>query len=153
RSLSCFTTSRSASITSRKCAASVSISVALAAGAGVRPGRAGDRWAFIRDVSCAGPNAPSSGARFLLCEQRAIDVIREADAAGLGERLRIFVAQERTPHAGGSGAAERAFAIHAGVHLTEHRVEEDRFEIGRLGAGLGLEIGRRLGAVFAHGER
>ena len=56
-------------------------------------------------------------------------------------------------------AAERAFAVDAGEHLAEHRVEEHRLEILRGGARLGVAsaavargraaVGRRVGGVAA----
>src|SRR5262245_5964074 len=76
-------------------------------------------------------------ARLLLLQQRAIDVVGEPDAAGLCERFRIFLGEERAPHAGASAAAERALAIDAGHHLAEHRVEEHGLEVCRLRARLG----------------
>src|SRR5215467_8857869 len=82
---------------------------------------------------------------FLLRQQRTVDLIGQADAAFLGEDLGVFVAQERAPDAGGAAAAERSLAVEAGEHVVEHRAEEYRLEIGRVGARLGFGVERRLG--------
>ena len=81
----------------------------------------------------------------LLQDQRAIDVVGNADAAGLGEGFRILLGQHRAPHAGARRIAERAFALEAVGHLREHLVEKHRLEIGRGGLGLGLRLRRHLG--------
>src|SRR4029453_18658069 len=73
-----------------------------------------------------------------------VDVVGQPEAAGLGEGLRVFLAQERAPHAAAAAAAEWAVAIDAGEHLVEHRVEEHGLEIGRGRARLSLEVEDRL---------
>src|SRR6202048_1264135 len=83
-----------------------------------------------------------AGAAGLLQNQRAIDVVGNADAAGLGEGFRILFGQHRTPHPGARGIAERAFALDAAGHLRKHRVEKHRLEIGRRGLGLDLRLRR-----------
>src|SRR3981081_2414722 len=86
-----------------------------------------------------------AGAVGLLQNQRAIDVIGNSDAAGLGEGFRILVRQHRAPHPGARRIAERAFALDAAGHLREHRIEKHRLEIGRGRLGLGLRLRRNLG--------
>ena len=71
-------------------------------------------------------------------------MIGDADAARLGERLGIFLGQERAPHAGLAAAAERAVAVDAGEHLAEHVVEEHRLEFDRLLARPRARVDRRL---------
>src|SRR5882724_12815707 len=96
--------------------------------------------AWLADAgSCRFP-LMSAGAVGLLKDQGAEDIIRDADAAGLGEGFRILIGQHRTPHAGAGGVAERAFALDAGGHLRKHRIEEHRLEFLRLGADLLLRF-------------
>jgi hypothetical protein len=52
-----------------------------------------------------------AGALGLLHNQRAIDFLGDADAAGLREGFRILFDLHRAPDAGTDGIAERAFAI------------------------------------------
>src|ERR1700716_4039281 len=86
-----------------------------------------------------------AGAVGLLEDQRAIDVVGNSDAAGLGEGFRILLRQHRAPYAGARRIAERAFALDAVGHLREHRMEKHRLEIGRGCLGLGLRLRRYLG--------
>src|SRR3979411_239090 len=88
-----------------------------------------------------------AGAVGLLQDQRAIDVVGNSDAAGLGEGFRILLRQHRAPYAGARRIAERAFAFDAAGHLREHRIEKHRLEIGRgrLGPGLPLRNTLRQG--------
>src|ERR1700704_2007159 len=85
-----------------------------------------------------------AGAVGLLQDQRAIDVVGNSDAAGLGEGFRILLRQHRAPHAGARRISERAFALDAAGHLREHRIEKHRLEIGRGRLGLGLRLRRNL---------
>src|SRR3954447_26041641 len=98
---------------------------------------------FPRARSCG------SGSWFrlpgLLQDQRAEDLVRDADAAGLGEVLRILLGQHRAPHAGSWRVAERAVALQPAGHLREHRIEKHRLEVGRGRLGLGLHGRRDLG--------
>src|ERR1700712_5926354 len=87
----------------------------------------------------------SAGAVGLLHDQGAEDVVGDSDAAGFGERFRIFVRQHRAPDAGAGRIAERAFALDAGGHLRKHRIQKHCLEVLRLGAGLLLRLGRNLG--------
>src|SRR6478672_12111780 len=87
----------------------------------------------------------SSGAVGLLQDQRAENVVGNADAAGLGEGFRILVGQHRAPDAGAGRVAERAFALDAAGHLRKHRVEEHRLKILRLGTRLLLRFRRDPG--------
>src|SRR6185437_9175392 len=82
----------------------------------------------------------SAGAVGLLQDQRAVDLVRDADAAGLREDLRILLDLHRAPHAGALGVAERAVALHAAGHLRKHLVEEHALEVvgGLVRLGLGL---------------
>src|SRR3954452_24217213 len=73
-------------------------------------------------------------------------MVGEPDAALLGERLGIFVGEERPPHAHVTAAAEWPFAVDAGEHVVEHRVEEHRLEIFRRGASF-VGLARFLGLV------
>src|ERR1700761_693106 len=85
-----------------------------------------------------------AGAACLLQDQRAVDLVGDADAAGLRERFRIWFGQHRAPYAGALGVAERAVALQLGGHVRKHLVEEHRLEIGRGGLGLGLGFRRHL---------
>src|SRR5450755_4238253 len=78
----------------------------------------------------------------LLQNQRAIDVVGNADAARLGEGFRILFGQHRAPHPCARGIAERAFALDAAGHLRKHRVEKHRLEIRRRRLGLDLRLRR-----------
>src|SRR3984957_4167243 len=93
-----------------------------------------------------------AGATGLLQDQRAIDVVGNADAAGLGEVLRILFCQHRAPHPGARRVAVGAFALETGGHLRKHLIEKHRLEIGRRRLGLGLrlrrDLGQRLGEVI-----
>src|ERR1700732_3580443 len=80
----------------------------------------------------------------LLQNQRAIHVVRNSDAAGFRERLRILFGQHGAPHAGARRIAERAFTLEAARPLREHRSEKHRLEILRGGLGLGLHLRRDL---------
>src|ERR1700736_4032830 len=85
-----------------------------------------------RGAAAMDPKAlPSAGVRLLLGEQGVIDMVGNSDAAGLGERFGILLAQERAPDADGRSAAERSLALDAGEHLAEHGMEELRLEIDR----------------------
>src|SRR6202171_779400 len=86
-----------------------------------------------------------AGAARLLQNQCAVDVVGNADAAGLGEGFRILVGQHRAPHPGARRIAERAFALDAAGHLRKHRIEKHRLEIGRRRLGLGLRLRRDFG--------
>src|SRR6185437_14456455 len=86
----------------------------------------------------------SAGAVGLLQDQRAVDLVRDADAAGLREALRILLDLHRTPHAGALGVAERAIALHAAGHLRKHLVEEHALETGGGLVRLGLGLRRHL---------
>src|SRR5882672_3053411 len=86
-----------------------------------------------------------AGAIGLLQNERAIDVVGDADAAGLGEGFRILLRQHRAPHSGARGVAERAFALDAAGHLRKHRVQEHRLEVLRRSLGFGLRLRRDLG--------
>src|SRR3977135_1367209 len=86
-----------------------------------------------------------AGAVGLLQDQRAIDVVGNSDAAGLGEGFRILLRQHRAPYAGARRRAERDFALDAACHLREHRIEKHRLEIGRGRLGLGLRLRGNLG--------
>src|SRR5882724_2790867 len=77
-------------------------------------------------------------------DQRAVDFGRNPDAAGLGEGFGILLRQHRAPHPGARRIAERPFALEAGGHLGEHRIEEHRLEIGRGRLRLGLRLRRDL---------
>src|SRR5664279_1285581 len=81
-----------------------------------------------------------AGAVGLLQNQRAIDVVGNSDAAGLGEGFRILFRQHRAPHAGARRIAERAFALDAAGHLREHRIEKHRLEILRCTLRLDLRL-------------
>src|SRR2546430_1700137 len=137
-SVSCSMTPSSAPITSIRSSASLRASTGVEiAWAGAAAGLACGRWfmsVFLR----------SAGAVGLLQDQGAEHVIRDADAAGLGERFRVFIRQHRAPDAGAGGVAERAFALDAGGHLRKHRIEKHRLEFLRLGAGLLLRLRRDL---------
>src|SRR6476661_8273893 len=74
----------------------------------------------------------------LLRQQAAIDVVGDADPAGLGEGLGVFLREQRAPHAGRAAAAERPVAVEAGRHLLEHGIDEYRLEVLRGGARLGV---------------
>ena len=76
--------------------------------------------------------------RLLLRKHGVVDFVGNSDAAGLGKRLGVLLAQERAPDADGSAAAEWSVALDAGEHLAEHGVEELRLEIDRGGARLAL---------------
>src|SRR6185312_11847115 len=71
--------------------------------------------------------------RLLHGDHRPVDLVGDADAAGLGEGLGVFIRQERTPDAGCAFTPEGAFAIDAGIHLLQHRIEEHRLEVLRDG--------------------
>jgi hypothetical protein len=88
----------------------------------------------------------------LLQDQRAEDLVGDADAAGLGEVLRILLGQHRAPHAGSGRVAERAFTLQAAGHLRKHRIEKHRLEVGRRRLGLGLRGGRDLGECIREFE-
>src|SRR5262249_38049866 len=79
-------------------------------------------------------------SRRLLGDERAVDVVGEADAARLGERLGVFLGEERAPYAARAAAAERAIAVDPGEHVGEHRVDEHRLEVLRGRARLGMRI-------------
>src|SRR5262245_5889508 len=87
-----------------------------------------------------GYGVSSLQARLLLLQQRAIDVVGKADTAGAGKGFRVFLGEERAPHANAGAAAERTVAVGAGHHLAEHRVEEHGLEIFRLRARLGADV-------------
>src|SRR6476661_2328805 len=74
----------------------------------------------------------------LLRQQAAIDVVGDADPAGLGEGLGVFLREQRAPHAGRAAAAERPVAVEPGRHLLEHGIDEYRLEVLRGGARLGV---------------
>src|SRR5262245_66587312 len=103
-----------------------------------RSANAGSVWPWLLRFG-------SVSFRFLHRKERTIDMVGEPDAAGLGEGLGIFVAQERAPHADGAFAAERPFALDRGEHLVEHRVEEHRLEIDRRLLRPGLGVSGNLG--------
>src|SRR2546429_849278 len=86
-----------------------------------------------------------AGATRLLQNQRAIDLVGNSNAAGLGEGFRILFRQHRAPHAGARRIAERAFALDAAGHLRKHRIEKHRLEIGRRRLGFGLRLRRDFG--------
>src|ERR1700722_14555265 len=86
-----------------------------------------------------------AGATGLLQNQRAIDVVGNADAAGLGEVFRILFRQHRAPHPGARRVAVGAFALEARGHLREHLIEKHRLEVGRRRLGLGLRLRRDFG--------
>src|SRR4051794_39094015 len=121
-SVSCSMTPSSAPITSIRSSASLRAASGVeTAWAGAAAGWACGRWfmsSFLR----------SAGAIGLLQDQGAEHVIRDADAAGSGERFRVFIRQHRTPYAGAGGVAERTVAFDAAGHLRKHRVEEHRLE-------------------------
>src|SRR5580698_5321458 len=85
-----------------------------------------------------------AGAVGLLQDQRAVDLVGNADAAGLRKRLGILLDLHRAPHAGAFGIAERAVALHAAGHLRKHLVEEHALEVGRGLVRLGLGLRRHL---------
>src|SRR6185437_10596896 len=91
--------------------------------------------------------APSL-AHVLMGEETAVDLVGDADAAGLGERFGVFVGQERAPYPDRTLAAERSLAIDAGEHLLERGVEEHRLEVlcGALRFGFAFERGLRIRA-------
>src|ERR1700722_15608644 len=101
--------------------------------------------AGVRAASAA-ESSVSVGMRFLLGQKGVIDLVGNADAAGLGEGFGVLLAQERAPYTDGRPAAERPVALHAGEHLAEHGVEKLRLEIDRGGVRLGLEVGGGLGS-------
>src|SRR6476661_2481115 len=74
----------------------------------------------------------------LLRQQAAIDVVGDADPAGLGEGLGVFLREQRAPHAGRAAAAERPVAVEPGRHLLEHGIDEYRLEVLRGGTRLGV---------------
>src|SRR5580704_945257 len=95
----------------------------------------------------SGSRSPASvGMRFLLRQQSVIDLVGNSDAAGLGERFGVLLAQERAPDPDGRSAAEGAVALHARQHLAEHGVEKLRLEIDRGGVRPGLGITGGLGS-------
>ena len=70
-----------------------------------------------RFTSCpAGPGSGASvGMGFLLGEQGVVDLVGNADAAGLGERFGVLLAQERAPYPDRMAAAERPVALAVGT--------------------------------------
>src|ERR1700677_4995041 len=101
---------------------SIRFSASLRASAGVHASGTGVTGAGWRCGCCCMSGFPSgcsdlAGAVGLLQNQRAIDLVRDADAAGLGERFRILFGQHRTPHPGALGIAERTVALEAAGHL------------------------------------
>src|SRR3984885_2640678 len=90
------------------------------------------------------PRRILAGAVGLLHDQRAVDFVRNADAAGFREGLGILLDLHRAPHPGALGIAERAVALHAAGHLRKHLVEEHALEIGRGLVRLGLRLRRHL---------
>src|SRR5207253_1722734 len=73
--------------------------------------------AWLADAASFESPSTRSAAPGLLQDQRAEHLVGNADAAGLGERLGIFIRQHRAPHPGADGVAERAFALDAAGHL------------------------------------
>src|ERR1700730_13370276 len=138
RSLPARTSSVSRSMTpSSALMTSIRFSASLRASAAVAADRIGA--GASRRCACGLISSfPLAGALGLLQDQRAVDLVGDSDAAGLGKGFRILLGQHRPPDAGARRIAERAFALEAARHLREHRVEEHRLEIGRGRLGLGL---------------
>src|SRR3569833_3825016 len=115
----------------------ISPSASRCASAGVDAGTMG-RAAFWESPAFMRMLPALSRLVGLLHDQRTIDLVADADAAGFGERARILVRHHRTPDTGAFRVPERAFALHAGSHLRKHRVQEYRLELVGLGFGFGL---------------
>src|SRR5690242_8456293 len=87
-----------------------------------------------------------------MSHQRAVDLIGNADAASLGKGSCVLIGEHRAPDAGGAATSEGTFAVNIGEHVLEHRVEENRLEVLRRGAGLCLLTCPKLGGIHAVGE-
>src|SRR5690606_32481619 len=110
----------------------------------VAPSRTAHRWTGLASKhSLAG--LPGD---FLLREQRTVNLVADADAAGFGEASGVFVGEERPPDAGCALAAHRAVAGYAGEHLLNHAVQKYRFVILCRGVRLGVLV-ERIHSGFA----
>src|ERR1700693_4479428 len=78
-------------------------------------------WVECVGFGCFGSKVlTSAGTRLLVREQGVVDLVGNADTAGLGKRFGVLLAQERAPHAHGRPAAEWSVALDAGEDLAEH---------------------------------
>src|SRR5574338_855875 len=133
-----------------------SISSTMRAAISIRPPAA----AVAERVTAGGSTGVAVGfclgsmlLRLLLAQHLAHNLFGDADAAGLGHDLGVFLGQHVAERFLAGAAAEHALGVDAGEHVLHHLRQEQRLEVlRRLARGLDLVLGR-LGAGALAGLR